>query len=308
MYLSINQINKLLICVSILIFSVSCKKEEERKLPPAINFKINSIYTQNNDTAAIGAPLRFGIQARGSSTEITNFVIKKVFPNNSYTVIMDTGLYSMSLDIDKIFYQNIEEEVKWTFIVMDKNRLSSEISLTVYKDPNSQFGGILFYPSIKMGYQKNIEFGQFLSLNSGQVYFEDSAQIMQQDIDVLTYYIVDDNLPSPVLSSSGEYDNYSTEAASFYTSIPSWTTRNFTLWDISVDNNPISSEDFDNCHNDSLLIVSYNDVWGKKKFKWATSRKIIPFQTSKGKKGLLRIIHADEFDTGKIEFSIKMQL
>jgi len=296
-----------IICGSLFLILFSCKKDEEY-MPPAINFKTNADYTQDNDTVAIGYPLYFGIQARGTDEVITNFVIKKVLPDNSYTVVMDTGLYSMSVDIEKIFYQNIEDTVEWTFVVMDKNRLSSEISLTVFKDPDSQFGGIVYYPSITMGYQNNTEYGHFLNINDGSVYFEDSAQLMQQDIDVLTYYIVDEDLPSPVFSSPGEYDHYSVEAGEFYPSIPSWTTRNFTLWDISVDDEPVSQEDYDNCHNDSLIIVSYHEVWGKKKFKWATTGRVIPFQLQSGKKGLIKVIHADEFNSGSIEFSVKIQL
>jgi len=307
MYLYFTRFSKLIIFVFVLITFFSCEKDKDEKMPPAINFKTNEKFVHNNDTVKIGGALLFGIQARGSDTEITNFVIKKVFPDNSYKVVMDTGMYSMLLDIEKVFYQNVEEVVEWTCVVMDKNRLSSEISMTVYKDPNSEFGGIRYYPSITMGYQNNTEFGQFLDLKNGHTYFEDSAKILQSDIEMLTYYIEDENLPSPVLSSSGEYDNFSLEASGFYPSIPDWTTRNFTLWDISVDTEPISENDYNNCQNDSLIIVSFNEVWGKKKFKWATVGKVIPFQTINGKKGLLRVIHADEFEAGSMEFSIKMQ-
>ncbi len=291
-----------------LLLNISCDEKETHQIPPTISIKTTDGFTKDNDTIAIGSPIIIGIQARGNDANLTNLVIRKTYPDETYTVVLDTGIYTMSLDIQKKFYQNIEEEVRWTIIVMDKNRLSSEKSLTIFKDPNSQFGGIQYYETIIMGYQKNSEYGQFLDLAEGKVYFEDSAQLFQEKIELITYFVEDDNQPSPVFSSPGEYDNFSTDASEFYTSIANWNIRKYTTWDISVDDEPINALDFDNCHNDSTIIVNYDEVWGKKKFKWASTGMIIPFQTQAGKKGLLKVIRADETETGSIEFAIKMQI
>lgn len=293
----------LLLTIGILL---SCKKDEEMK-PPVINFKSGATYTQNDDIVAIGNPLRFGIQATGVSESITNFTIKKELEDGTVITVMDTALFSMSLDIDKTFYQNVEPLVIWKFSVMDRNRMSAEISMHVNKDPNSTFGGIYYYPSITMGFQNNNDYGHFLDPSTGLVYETDSATIYQDLIDILTYYKNDENPSCPVLSSAGEMDNYSTDAKTFYPIIETWNNRNYTLWDISVDDDPISFDAFDNAHNDSLLIVSYDPVWGKKKFKWATDGKVIPFLTAGGKLGLAKIIHADDSDAGEIEMSIKIQ-
>jgi hypothetical protein len=288
---------------ALLIFG--CKKEKA-PLPPAINYKTGSNYTQNNAVVAVGHKLFFGIQARGTSAEITNFTIKKVLSDGSVITVMDSGLYSMSLDINKILYQNVENVVTWTFTVMDRNRLSAEISMVVNKDPNSTFGGIYYIPSVKIGYQNNTQYGHFLNPSTGMVYSNDSATAHQSNIGVLCYYI-DDNTPSPVLSSPGEMDNSSIEAMTFYPFITSWQIRKYTLWDISVDNTPVTVADFNMAQNDSLLIVSYHDVWGKKKFRWATAGKIIPFITADGKKGLINVISADIADNGYMELAIKIQ-
>ena len=296
----------LIIATTSMILLESCNKEEE-KTPPVINFKQGANYTLDGEEVMVGNKLLFGIQAQGNGANITNFTIKKLLVDGTSVTVMDTGLNAETLDVDKIYYQSIEEEVEWTFTVMDKNRLSSQISLTVYKDPDSQFGGIYYYPSITMGYQYNTEFGHFLDPFTGKVYFEDSATIMQNDMHFLVYYIVDDDLPSPVFSSPGEMDNFSTEAKLFYPCIIDWQTRKYTKWDISVDDDPIPAEAFDQAFNDSLLIVSYDDVWGKKKFKWATNGRVIPFQTANGKFGLVKVINAEHAENGKIEFSIKIQ-
>ena len=283
----------------------NCTKEEQ-KLPPAISFKIGDQFTKNNAVVMVGHELRFGIQARGTSANITNFTIKKVLAYGTVITAMDTGLNSISLDVDEIYYQNVEEKVTWQFTVMDRNRMSSQINLVVYKDSNSKFGGIYYYPSIKIGYQNNTLFNHFFNPTTGLTYSNDSATAHQDQVDMLCYYI-DDGTPSPVFSSPGEMDNGSIEAETFYPLIKNWTKRKYTLWDISVDDTPISGSTFDNAHNDSLLIVAYHDVWGKKKFKWATSSKVIPFLTKGGKKGLVKVINAETSESGTIEFAIKIQ-
>jgi hypothetical protein len=298
----------MILLLTAFIFS-NCKKDKE-KLPPTISFKSGANYTQNGAVVAVGHKLLFGIQAEGVSESITNFTVKKVLNNGSIITVMDTGLFNETLNLDKVFYQNVEDTATWKFAVMDRNHMTAEISMVVYRDPNSAFGGIYTYSSIKMGYQNNTTFGQFMNPATGIVYIGDSASVHNDKIDVLIYYIVSNGLPSPVLSSPGEMDNASTEAQTYYPYIANWSPRNYTLWDISFDNGnnaPLTSADFNAAQNDSLLIVSYHPVWGKKKFRWATAGKIIPFLTAGGKMGLVKVISADSVDTGTMEIAVKIQ-
>jgi len=285
---------------------LSCEKEQPTK-PPALNFKIGADYTNDGDTIAVGYRLFFGVQARSDESYLTNFTIKKRLQDGTMITMMDTAMYAKYMDIDKVFYQNVEPQATWVFSVMDRERMTAEISMVLNKDPDSQFGGIYYFPSIKLGYQNNTEFGNFLNPSTGEVYRTDSAYLFQSELDILCYFKNDDNPPGPALSSPGEMDNFSTDAQTFYPTITTWDTRNYTLWDISVDTNPMTEQDFDTAQNDSLLIVSYNSVWGRKKFKWATAGKIIPFQTAAGKLGLVKVIHNDDSDIGIMEIAIKIQ-
>ncbi len=285
---------------------LGCRKEKKYK-PPVINFKTGAYYTQNNDTVAVGHSLFFGIQARSDDSHITNFTIKKKLADGNTVVVMDTALYATYVDVEKSFFQNVEPVVTWLFAVMDRERLSAEISLVVHKDPNSLFGGIYYLPSVRLGFQNNTDYGQFLIPATGKVYGVDSAHLFQQAVDMLCYFKNEDNPPGPTLSSPGEMDNFSDDAKNFYPTIMTWQTRNYTLWDISVDGAPIAAEAFDAAQNDSLLILSYNEVWGKKKFKWATEGKIIPFKTASGKLGLIKVLHNDNTDNGFMELDIKIQ-
>ncbi|HPK05024.1 MAG TPA: hypothetical protein PK908_03950 [Bacteroidales bacterium] len=293
--------------VILLISMIWGCKEEEKSKPPVINFKIGEVYTQNNDTVAVGGELFFGIQARSDNSNLTNFTIKKKLPDESMITVMDTAIFTQYLEIDKRLFQNVEPVVTWVFSVMDRERFTAEISLVVYKDPNSKFGGIYHIPSVKLGYQNNTEFGQFLIPSAGKTYGVDSAYLFQNEIDILCYFKNEDNPPGPSLSSPGEMDNFSDDAKKLYPTIIDWQTRNYTLWDISAEGTPIAVEDFNAAQNDSLLIVSYNDVWGKKKFKWATAGKVIPFKTAAGKIGLVHVLQNDNTDNGYMVMDIKIQ-
>jgi hypothetical protein len=288
------------------LFFFACEKDKDNHAPPSISFKTGEAFTPNEALVEVGGKLYFGIQARANGANLTNFTVKKHLNSGEIITVMDTGLNASVLNIGKLFYQNVEDTAKWVFTIMDRNRLSSNVSMILYRDPNSSFGGIYDFKSVVMGYQENLEFGHFCDPSTGKVYFEDSATLMQDRIDFLVYYIVDDDKPSPVFSSPGEMDNFSTEALAFYPVIKDWE-RNYTLWDISVEDDPISESAFSGCHNDSLLIVSFDEIWGKKKFKWACDGLIIPFMTKAGKKGLVKVNQADLTADGLINFDIKIQ-
>lgn len=286
----------------ILTLGSACKKDENR-LPPSISLSSGEGYTPSGAVIAVGGKLRFGISASSTGSNITNFVVKKIMNDGTTKVVLDSGLNSSGFSVNETFYQGNETEARWTFQVMDKNRQFATTAITIYKDPASTWGAILEYPSIVMGFQNNTAHGQFLIPATGKVYFADTAVLYQDMIDIITYYYVDDT-PSPTFSSAGESGGGVTE---YYPTIGQWTTKNYTKWDISVDSNPVAVIDFDACHNDSLLIVRYDDVWGKRKFKWANPGSVIPFLTSSGKKGMIHVIAAENDPAGSITFAMKIQ-
>lgn len=286
----------------ILTLGSACKKDE-KPLPPSISLSSGEGYTPSGAIVAIGGKLKFGISASSTGSNITNFVVKKIMNDGTTKVVLDSGLNSTGFSVNETFYQGDETEARWTFQVMDKNRQFATTAITIYKDPASTWGAILEYPTIVMGFQNNTIHGQFLIPSAGKVYFADSAELNQDMVDIITYYYVDDT-PSPTFSSAGETGGGITE---YYPTIGQWTTKNYTKWDISVDSNPVAVTDFDACHNDSLLIVRYDDVWGKRKFKWANPGSVIPFLTSSGKKGMIHVISAENDPAGMITFAMKIQ-
>ncbi|MCF8370368.1 MAG: hypothetical protein K9H64_02020 [Bacteroidales bacterium] len=295
--------------ILVLFLHSSCKKEKVEN-PPTLYLKAGDNYTSDSSFVAIGGKIVFGIVAEGIDAPITNLSIKAE-GKNGITTMLDTGIYEDNFEWSKVFYQGVDDTLNWIIAVMDHNRQQVSVSRWIFKDPNSSFGGLRYYPSIKLGYQGNLEYGHYFDPVTGKVFFADSAQLFQESIDMLCYFKYSEdngvNLPSPTFSSPGENTALTGELyEDFYPELASWTTVNYTKWDISADNG-ITSDEFTNAHNDSLLIVSYNDVWGKKKYKWAMPGLFIPFQTTAGKKGILKVLAADTTETGIIEFAMKIQ-
>lgn len=293
-----------LVAMSALLLA-ACDKDNDRN-PPTLQLLSGGNYTADGTVAAIGQSLYFGINVQSGDANITNFTVKLKTSQGTRTV-RDVGLNSRDFNVNETFFQGVHDTAQWIFTVMDKNRLTDSKTLTIYKDPNSTFGGIRHYPSIVMGMDENTQIGHFLDPTAGHVYMIDSATIMQDMIDVVVYFKMADKngvlLPSPTFSSPAEDGDGVLE---FYPEIEQWQTRNYTKYDIR-DYNGVTAEAFENAHNDSLLIVSYEEVYGKRKFKWAVTGTIIPFMNQQGKKGLIRVIQADELATGVIELEMKIQ-
>ncbi len=308
-----KKFSDLLICILLLLIAISgfhCK-DANNITTPSIKLIIDEGFTKNGDTLEIGRPLKFRVEVIGEDANITNFTIKKHFQGGIKTVL-DSGLNSTGFVKDFTFYQSVEDRVEWVLGVMDRNRKEASVSLVIYKDPLSKFGGILEYYNIQLGYQDNIQTGNFFLPSAGKIYFSDSAALFQDLVDVLVYFNYSDDQgilkPSPTFSSPGEEPNCSGLLyTTYYPTLCNWQTRNYTKWDIRAING-VTQASWEQVHNDSLLIVSYDNVWGKKKYKWAAPGTFIPFQTAAGKTGIIKVEKADTVSTGSITFSMKIQL
>jgi hypothetical protein len=300
----------ILLTMAAICIMTACKKDEDPQ-PPEIRLIFDHGFTKDGDTLEIGRPIRFKVEADGPDANLTNFTVKKLY-NGTNKTVLDSGLNSAGFSKTFTFYQSVEDMVEWQLGVMDRNRNEAFVSINVYKDPNSQFGGIYEFTNIRMGYQLNNSYGHFFLPLMNKVYFGDSASLYQDKVDILVYFNYREDLgvlqPSPTFSSPGEevsgigelYDDY-------YPFLKDWTIRNYTKYDIRAVNG-ITPELYNNAHHDSLLIVSYDDVWGKKKYKWAYPGTFIPIQTAAGKKGIIRVDQADNDEAGTITFSLKIQM
>lgn len=300
------KINTYRVCAIFLIinFIYSCKKDDAE--PPTISFTNSSGFVSENKLVTIGYIAKIGINAKGNDANITNLIIKMTNETGTFTAL-DTGLNNSEFYYSKQIIFGVSAFEEWEFTVMDNNRMKATISLTLTKDSTSQFGPIFYLPSVIIGLQNNLDYGHYVSLYSGKTYFEDSAEILQENVYIEAYY--GNILPTPldfVLSSPNESD-----ATLVYSGISTWNTpRNEVRY--KEDSVSVSISDFDNAYDDSIILANYTSATtGKRKFKNARPGYVIPFQITagalNGKRGLIKVIDVYGQQDGKIEIAIKIQ-
>jgi len=294
----LSQYVLLITAVALALFT-SCSKEESTDKIPMITFMHNDT-TLTTDGAIVGEgmPMKFGIRMLGGGAKITNLVIEVRSDTDTITML-DYGFYKDELDTVLTFYKGSFESELWYFRIMNADRRIAFSSMNIEKDSITHYGNILIFPSITMGYQGNTSLGHFLNLNDGNVYSTPDATANQESVDLLVYYFTDGTGPSPTFSSPGDLD-----APSYYSEINSWQHKNYTKYDYVT---KITPAEFDAASNDSLLIRTYNEFWGRRKYKYALAGTVFPFKTISGKFGLVKVLQADTQATGKITFAVKVQ-
>ncbi|HSH50214.1 MAG TPA: hypothetical protein VK982_00670 [Bacteroidales bacterium] len=291
----------LLFCISILI---SCSEEELSETSPFILLKTGNEFSQSGDSIPVGGQLKFGISAVGDGVAITNFTIKRITEDETITEL-DKGMYVLSggLDTTVTFVKSSAETEKWYFLIMNAHRDTASITTTIYKGKGSAYGRINYFPSIEIGYQNNEILPNYLDLNTGKVYNRTSITGNESLIDLVSYYYLSSGTSSPTLSCPS-YPS----AREFYPEINNWSVQNSVLYDYyTTDNNLISIETFDNAQNDSLLVNAFKPSSTSGNCKFCYTGKIIPFKTGQGKYGMIKVINADEINTGSIEIAVKIQ-
>jgi hypothetical protein len=275
---------------------VGCSDEASTTLP-TIRFGAENEYTQPNDTVSEGQQVKFHIIAEAFEANVTNIVVVLKSGDSSKTKA-DFGVWKSKIDTVLSFYKGGFDQEDWVFTIMDQNRNFASAQMHVVRNPVSSFGQIVTYPSITLGYQQN-NGPHFFDTQSGASFTTESAAANQNLIDVVVYYYLDNGKPSPTFSSPGDQD-----ASYWYPAIKAWSTLNYTKYDYV---SKVTVPQFDAATNDSLLIKAYDDVWGRRKYKYCLAGTVFPFKTSGGKIGLVKIIRSDLNETGTLEFSMKVQ-
>ncbi|MDX9696860.1 MAG: hypothetical protein RBT49_13805 [Bacteroidales bacterium] len=286
------------------ILLIRCTEDNGVTSTPFILLKTGDQYTINEAYVPVGGQLKFGISAAGDGFEITNLTVKRKTDAGSVTEL-DKGMFIKKGGLDTLltYYKGYADKETWIFSIMNSNRDTASVSIIVNKGSGSAYGDIDFFPSITIGYQNNSTLPNYVDANSGQAYTNSTVAGNESLIDLVSYYYLSSGASSPTISCP----SYNT-AKSYYPVMNDWTVQNSTVYDyFTTDNNLISATEFDTAQNDSLLINGYKPESVSGTCKFCFAGKVIPFKTSQGKYGLLKVLHADEFDTGYIEIAIKIQ-
>jgi hypothetical protein len=274
---------------------------EEPETNPFIIMKIGNGLITDGSTVSPGGTMKFGISATGGGGTITNLVVKR---NGDGVIVteMDRGIYITSGGLDTVltFTRGYATTEKWTFFIMNSYRDTASVSLTVLKGSGSAYGEINYYPSVTLGYQSNTFYPQYLDVNTGVSYTSATVTGNESLIDLVMLWHINNY---PTLSCPG----YGA-TQSYYALFSSWTAKNMTTYDYyTSDNNLITTDQFDAAKNDSLLTLGYKPGNVSGFSKYAYTGKVVPFKTSEGKYGLVKIINAGENADGAAEIAVKIQ-
>jgi len=263
---------------------------------PSLYFKSGASFTPEGSEVAFNDPMTFGLVADGGGANISMLKVTVESEAGNRTML-DSGTNIAVLDWTRVFSKGDGWNELWTFTVMNRDREQASISLRITKDSASSYGAITSYPSIILGTQNNTAIRNFFDPVNGLIYFPSEVTAgLEGTIDIAGYYDASD---SYTMFSPG-----CAESELYYPVFSSWSVRNYTAWDIHT---VVPPEAFDQATNDSLLVASYDEVYGKKKYKFIAAGTVIPFKTASGKKGMVKVINTTGNETGTIELAIKIQ-
>jgi hypothetical protein len=238
------------------------------------------------------------IEAEKGSGNITNIIVQFT-KGNEVIRVYDTGMNAGVINLIKLFNKGIEDAEQWSVIAIDKYGKNSSIQFTLFNDPSSGFGPLKEY-TFRMGAQTSISDGCFMSLHSGKIYWQDTAFLIQDSIDILYYY-----------DPAGDYNTIASPAAnidaSIYTGatgLQNWTVKHESRFYKTA----VSHQDFINSTNDSLMLVSYSPINAKRKAKNLIAGDIYTFRTASGRYGMFYISAVSGAAEGYVDGIMKVQL
>ena len=278
--------------------------EPEPETFPFIIFKTGSGFIADGSAVPPGGTLKIGISATGGGGAITNLVVKRE-ADGVVTTETDRGMYIVSggLDTTLIYTRGYANKERWEIFIMNSLRDTATATITVLKGAGTAWGDINYYPSVVLGMQSNETHPCFLDLDSGVAYTRVSVTGNEPTVDLSVFWYLTSGTSSPTLTCPS-YPS----ALTYFPEYSSWTVRNQTLYDYyTSDNDLVSEAQFTAAENDSLLVTAYRSQSVSGLSKYAYTGKIVPFRTSEGRYGLLKVIRADERADGTMEVAIKIQ-
>lgn len=241
------------------------------------------------DTAKVGLLLKWN-----GKDDLTNLEVSvSDLLMSDYPVERNEGEYRFDLE------KSASEREEWAFTLIDrkKHRVTRRITLT--KDPNSLYGGVVAYQDITMGTQANPTLPGFLGLDGPSLYNESSAFINQAAVDCLVYYHPSDGGVSLACPAAGlpesVYDGDN--------GLASWQTRNTTLFMLSA----YTPEQFSKFFHDGFLLTAFDEAAASDQVHQIAENQVYLFRDHAGRLGGLLVESVTSLIDGQAVFSIIMQ-
>jgi hypothetical protein len=293
----------LIIIIAGVLCTSSCKKENATS-SIVLALKTGVGFTPDSTFIPEGGRISIGIMATGTGSPITYLHVDKITPFDTISAV-DKGMYLLTegCDTTLVYSKDANDFEIWKVTVMNADRVMASKSIRFNKSEGSAYGDIFYFPSVILGFQNNLSTNHYLDIDKGLTYKMASVGGHEKEVDMLCYYYLTSGKSSPTFISPA----YETVGA-YYPEINSWNQRNDISFDYySTDNDLITIAQFDAATNDSLLVNAYQVGKVSGNCKFCYTGKTVPFKTQAGKMGLIKVIHADEDETGSVEIAIKVQ-
>lgn len=279
------------ILVSTLI--ISCSKDNG---DPTIKFVPTTGFTGKDTLIKVNASLTVTMQLdwNGVDTLFQMDVKKNDLLMQSFPVMGHS--YNIGIGLKK----GPDQTEKWTFEVVDQKGNRSSVSLTLTKDPNSEYGSILYFSPVVLGAQNNTSIGGFIGFlnQNATIYTLETAFANQAKVDLLYY---SDATTNATLASPG-----SDIPTDLYPG-----SRNISLWSVKNASRFLKStltvSDFTTMASDVSIVDGWSDSQSVTKAVELKVDDIWLMKLSSGKKAAIWIKKINAADAGSIELEIKIQ-
>ena len=189
---------------------------------------------------------------------------------------------------------------KWTFEVVDQKGTRSGVSLTLTKDPTSEYGSIMYFSPVVLGAQNNTATGGFIGFLNQQatIYTLETAFANQAKVDLLYY---SEPTTHATLASPGS--DIPTDLYPGSRNISLWSVKNATRFLKST----MTVGDFSTLTTDAEIVDGWSDSQSVTKAVELKADEIWLMKLASGKKAAIWVKKINAADAGSIELAIKIQ-
>lgn len=279
------------VLISLLI--IGCSKDNGN---PTIKFVPGPGFTGKDTVIRVNYTLTVSLEANWNGTDVLEMLDVRHNDVSLQTLAVSGEQATFELNLQK----GTDETEKWTFVIVDVKGNEASVDLQLTKDPNSEYGSILYYAPVLMGAQGNTALGGFISFQSmtATTYTLEGAFTVQDKIDMLYY---SDELTQSTLASTG-----SDLPDNLYPG-----SRNISLWAFHPVSHFLKStmtiSDFNSITNDAPIVNAWSDTQSVLKAGNLKVDDIWLVKMQSGKKGAILVKRIIPGAAGEIEYAIKIQ-
>jgi hypothetical protein len=276
----------------IAVLFTSCSKDEEVLGGPTVTFITTAGYTSADVTLLYQDTVMVGISAVGNGSDN----IKQIKITANEELLKDTAVSQPQLELSINIIKGVAATETWKFEVIDVAGHSTIKTLVL-----SRVNLINSYNVLLLGAQDNPTDPSFLSTSDGVRYMQAQAFENQAKIDLFCFY-----------ENTASHQNMMTLASpgSNITGIFTGTTspENYTIKNVTFFvKTTLTAAQFDAITTDEAILSAFDNDNKFKKAKQLAVGEVYAIKVQSGKYGMFKVTNVTGTETGKLEFTLKMQ-